>query len=539
MSDAVVIGSGPNGLVAANLLADRGWDVLVLEEQDEPGGAVRSRELGTPGYTHDLFSAFYPLAAASKVMQGLELERWGVRWHRSDVAVAHPLQDGTCALLSLDVDETCASLDAYAPGDGDAWRELYALYERMGQAFVDGLMTPFPPVKPGIRMAAALRKDLIHFVRFGMLPVRRLAEESFKGIGGANLLAGNALHADLTPDSAGGGLFGWLLCALGQKHGFPVPEGGAGRLTQALVRRLEAKGGRIEYGRHVTGIVVDGGRATAVRTADGAEHPAARAVMADCGAPQLYLDLLPRDVVPRRIVDDLTRRFQYDTATIKVDWALSKPIPWTVDGARRAGTVHVTDGIDHLTQTTADIVCGRIPKDPFLILGQYSMVDPTRQPAGGETAWAYTHVPQNVKGDAGGGGLTGRWDEAETAEFVARVEAQVERLAPGFGSSILSRHVFTPADLEAWNRNLQGGAVNGGTAQIHQQLVFRPIPGLGRPETPVGGLYLASSSAHPGGGVHGGPGANAARAALAHERVRSATGWLLPRGRARGLRPAR
>ena len=520
-ADAVVVGAGPNGLVAANLLADRGWSVTVLEEQDEPGGAVKSGEItGVPGFTSDLFSAFYPLSGASRVILGLGLHRYGLEWVRSEGPVAHPLQDGTCAFLSLDVEETAASVDAYAPGDGDGWRRLWELYERVGRHLIDGLMTPFPPVKAGARMAAALQKDLLRFARFGLLPVRRLAEETFQGAGGTNLLAGNALHADLTPDANGSGLFGWLLCMLGQDVGFPTPRGGAGNYTRALVRRLEDRGGAVHTGQRVDAILVRDGRAIGVRTADGAEVGASRAVLADTDAPQLYLKLISREHVPRRLVEDL-EGFQFDASTIKVDWALDGPIPWSAADARRAGTIHVTDGLDHLTQTAADIACRRIPAEPFLIVGQYAMVDPSRFPPGKECAWGYTHVPQRTEGDAGGE-LTGRWDEQETDRFVERMEAQIERLAPGFRKLILGRHVFNPHSLEAANRNLQGGAVNAGTAQLYQQLVFRPVPGLGRPETPVRSLYLASASAHPGGGVHGGPGHNAARAALAHDRVRRA-----------------
>jgi phytoene dehydrogenase-like protein len=518
-ADAVVIGSGPNGLVAANRLADHGWKVTVVEEQPEPGGAVKSGELtGVPGFISDYFSAFYPLAGASPVIRPMGLERFGLKWMRSECAVAHPLQDGTAAVISLDLDETAASLDAYAPGDGDGWRRLYELYEQVGGALVEGLMTPFPPVKPGLKMAAALNKDLIRFARFGILPVRRLCEETFKGAGGFNLLAGNALHADLTPDSNGGGLFGWLLCMLGQDVGFPVPQGGAGKLTEALIARLRDRGGEVVCGQRVTSVVVKDGRAVGVDTAAGERYDARKAVLADTGAPQLYLDLIPREHLSKQLVEDL-EKFQYDASTIKVDWALDGPIPWKVADAHRAGTIHVTEGVDHLTQVAADITCGRIPKDPFLILGQYSMVDPSRQPAGKETAWGYTHVPQRTKSDAGGE-LTGKWDQDETDRFADRMEAQVERLAPGFRKLILGRHIWNPHSLEAANRNLQGGAVNSGTAQLHQQLVFRPTAGLGRPETPVRGLYLASASAHPGGGVHGGPGNNAARVALTHDRLR-------------------
>jgi phytoene dehydrogenase-like protein len=213
------------------------------------------------------------------------------------------------------------------------------------------------------------------------------------------------------------------------------------------------------------------------------------------------------------------KRFQWDLATVKVDWTLDGPIPWEHDDARRAGTIHVVDSIDQLTMIAAQYATGCIPSRPFLLVGQQSMTDPTRQPAGKETAWAYTHVPNVVRGDAGGD-LTGSWDEAETDEFVKRMEDEIERLAPGFKALVRGRFVRNPADLEAANANLVGGAVGAGTAQLHQQLVFRPVPGLGRPETPIKGLFLGSASAHPGGGVHGACGANAARAAIAHQRAR-------------------
>jgi phytoene dehydrogenase-like protein len=519
--DAVVIGAGPNGLVAANELAERGWRVLVLEAQDEPGGAVKSGPLVEPGFTSDLFSAFYPLAAVSPALRRLRLGDHGLRWRRSPLAVAHPQADGACAAISLDVEETAAMLERFAPGDGEAWRRFYGSWELAGGPFMDALLRPFPPLRGGARLAAALGPHgLVRFARLAILPVRRLAEETFAGAGGGWLLAGNALHADLTPESAGGGLFGWVLCGLGQEHGFPVPEGGAGRLTAALVARLHAHGGALECGARVERVLVRGGRAAGVRTAGGDEVSARRAVLADVGAPALFRDLVGEEHLPAEVFEDL-RRFQYDNGTVKIDWALDGPIPWTAADARRAGTIHVAGGMDALTRTAAQLTCGLIPDRPFLVLGQYSMVDPTRQPEGKETAWAYAHVPQRVRGDAGGEGLTGAWDERETDAFVARMEDEVERRAPGFRALIRGRHVFTPAGLEAANANLVGGALNSGTAQIHQQVIFRPRPGLARPETPLPGLFLASASAHPGGGVHGAAGANAARAALAAERRRS------------------
>jgi phytoene dehydrogenase-like protein len=238
-----------------------------------------------------------------------------------------------------------------------------------------------------------------------------------------------------------------------------------------------------------------------------------RAVLADVTAPALYLQLVGPEHLPAATVDDL-QRFQWDDATVKVDWALSGPIPWTDPDTGRAGTVHVSGEMDTMTVFSQQLERGLVPSDPFVIVGQMTTTDPTRSPAGTESAWGYTHVPARVRGDAGDDGLTGRWDAGERDRFVARVEAKMEAFAPGFRDLVVGRHVQFPADLEAANPNLAGGAVNGGTAGIHQQLFLRPTPGLGRPETPVAGLFLASSSAHPGGGVHGACGANAARAAL-------------------------
>ena len=525
--DVVVIGAGPNGLVAGNVLAEAGLDVLVCEEQPTPGGAVRSGEITVPGFEHDMFSAFYPFCIASPAMRSLDLERWGVRWRRAPLAVAHPTSSGPTAVLSTDIDVTAASLDEFAPGDGDSWRRLYELWRHVETPFMDAFTTPFPPLAAGARLAARLGVHrLLEFARIGLVPLRRFAEEKFRGEGGGLLLAGNSLHADLTPDSAGGALFGWILCALGQHHGFPVPEGGAGRLSDALVRRLEAHGGEVRCGARVERITVRGGRAVGVELADGSTIAARAGVIADVGAPQLYQELLGSEWVRPRLREDLGR-FQYDNSTVKVDWALSGSIPWTSRQARDAGTIHLAESLDFLTEVTADLERGVIPARPFIVFGQYGLADPTRQPEGAETAWAYTHVPQRTRGDAGGD-LSGSWDATELESFVGRMEAEIEAQAPGFRELVVGRNVYGPRELEGLNRNLVGGAINGGTAKLHQQFVFRPTLGLGRPETPVKNLLLGSASAHPGGGVHGAPGAIAARALLRSRRLRG-LGW-----RARG-----
>ena len=498
MPDAIVIGAGPNGLVGANVLADAGLDVLVLEAQPEPGGAARSGELVEPGFTSDLFSAFYPLGIASPHLRRLGLEDFGLEWLHAEAVVAHPTSDGTCATLWRDVERTAASVDAFAPGDGDAWRRLTEAWLEVQPAFISALMSPFPPVRPALRLLRALGgvKQTLDFARFGVLPIRRHAEEEFRGDGAPRLLAGNALHADVTPDTAGSALFGWVLCGIGQSLGWPVAKGGAGRITDALVARLRSRGGEVRCDTEVTDIVVSGGRATGVRTAGGETIGGARAILADTGACALYEKMLP----PEHRVE--LKRFKYDSGTVKVDWTLDGPIPWSHDDARRAGTVHVTEGLDALSEHAAELNKGELPSNPFLLLGQYASYDPQRVPEGKEVAWAYTHVPSEA------------WDEAGTESFADLMEEQVEKVAPGFRGLIRKRHVFTPVSLERADQNLVGGAVNGGTAQIHQQLVFRPTPGLGRTETPVDGLYLASASAHPGGGVHGACGANAAHAAL-------------------------
>ncbi|GAA2979423.1 Phytoene dehydrogenase-related protein [Actinokineospora diospyrosa] len=502
MTDAVVIGSGPNGLVAANILADAGWSVVVLEAAAEPGGAVRTAELTVPGFKHDLYSAFHPLAAASPAIQRLDLGRFGLRWRHAPGVLAHVLPDDRAVLLSRDVEQTAESVGSFAAGDAAAWRAEYSRYRDVRDDVLRALLGPFPPVRAGLGLLTTLGVgDALRAARVAMMPVRRYGEERFAGEGARILLAGNAMHTDLGPTQAGSAVFGWLLAMLGQDVGFPAPEGGAGSLTAALTRRLESLGGRVECSRRVTRVLVANGKAMGV-VAGGDHIRAHKAVLADVPAPTLYRDLLEPHHLPSSLRSDITK-FHWDDATIKIDWALSGPIPWRAPEAAAAGTIHLGVDSDGLVQVDADLARGRVPEHPFLLLGQMTTTDPSRSPTGTESAWLYSHVPRG-----------GDWTRERLRTWAEGVERIVAKHAPGFQDLILGRHVSGPTDLERGNSSLVDGAINSGTAGIHQQLVFRPTPGLGRADTVVERLFLAGASAHPGGGVHGAAGANAARAAL-------------------------
>jgi phytoene dehydrogenase-like protein len=518
--DAIVIGAGPNGLVAANHLADAGWSVLVLEGQPEIGGAVRSADDVHPGFVHDTFSAFYPLAHASPTLRSFHLEDHGLTWRHAPAVLGHPLPDGRWALLDRDRELTASMFEGQQPGDGEAWLEVCRQWDVMGEHLLGGLLTPFPPVRAGLGGLLRLRRaGGLQFVKDLLTPVNELTTARFRGEGPRVLFAGNAGHADIPLDSPGSGLMALLMTMMGQTVGFPVPEGGAGMLSRALGRRFEALGGDIRCASPVDRIGLSGGRARTVHTADGQTHVARRAVVATVVAPHLYDGLLAPADVPARVRRGM-RSFRLDPSTIKVDWALSGPVPWQSAPAKPPGTVHVADSVAEMTESLGQVSAGLIPARPFMLAGQMTTADPTRSPPGTESMWAYTHVPQTTRGDAGEDGLRGAWDHDELERFADRMQGRFEALAPGFGSRVLSRRVLGPAELESRDANLVGGAINGGTAQLHQELVFRPVPGGGRAETGVPGLYLGSASAHPGGGVHGAAGMNAARAALAHARLR-------------------
>ncbi len=519
--DAIVIGAGPNGLVAANVLADAGWSVLVLEAQPTAGGAVRSDRELHPDFVHDTFSAFYPLALASRAIRSLRLQDHGLVWSHAPAVLGHPFGDGQWVVLHRDRARTASGLDDLHAGDGHAWLELCATWDRIGPSLIDGLTTPFPPVRAGARLLPALaRAGGLDLVRRLATPVASLGQDLFGGPGGGLLLAGNAGHADLPPTSPGSGAFGLLMTMLAQTVGFPVPRGGAQALTDALVSRFTALGGELVTDAEVARVVVRDGAARGVRTRDGEQYDA-RVVVADVVAPRLFGALVAAEDLPSRVVRGM-RDFELDPGTVKVDWALSGQVPWANRPDAVPGTVHIADSVEEMTRTLAQLSSGVVPDRPFLLTGQMTTSDPSRSPSGTESFWAYSHVPQPgaTRHDAGAQ-VSGRWDHDDRERFADRMQERIEARAPGFGDLVMERRVLGPHELEARNANLIGGSINGGTSQLHQELVFRPVPAMrGRAATGVSGLYLASASAHPGGGVHGAAGANAARAALWHDRAR-------------------
>ena len=497
---AIVIGAGPNGLVAAIRLAEAGRPVTVLEAADQPGGAVRTEHLTLPGFRHDTFSSVYPAAAASPVFAGMPLERHGLHWIHPEACYAHPLPGGRAVALYRSLDRTADSLDAAQRGDGARWRGFIEPLIGGFEAIRSTILAEFPPLVGAARLLTGLGP--IGAARFGLLvpgSAKALGTRLFGGAGSRAWLYGSAGNGDVPPTDAGSAIPVTYLNLMGHAVGWPSPEGGAQRLTDALVGYLRERGGEIRTATPVERIEASGGRVTAVRTARG-ERLAASVVIADV-MPHALL-ALAGDALPGSYAA-LLRRYRYGPATVKVDWALDGPIPWEATEVRRAGTVHVSGDEAELLETIAETQ-DRLPKRPFLLLGQQSVADPSRAPQGKHTAWAYTHGPQTAID----------WPR-ELERHVERIEAQVERFAPGFRDRILARHVIDPDEFERRNRNLVRGDVGGGSYCL-RQVIFRPAPGLSPYRTPLAGLYLGSAATFPGGAVHGVPGNAAARAALKH-----------------------
>ncbi len=499
--DAVVIGAGPNGLVAANRLADAGMSVLVCEQHPTRVGGACATEDGADagtraGCKHDVGAGFFPFNRASPAFRALELERWGLAWARGEVESCHPAPDGSSAAISRDDDATALSLGAH---DGDAWRRLMAWHRRVEPALIDALLSPLPGLASKLRL---LPFDLFRFARIALATPAGFSRRLFRSDAARRIVPGLGLHVDVGPDDLFGAALGYFLATTAATGGNAVPVGGAGALTGAMARRLEERGGVVRLGARVERIVMDGRRAAAVVLADGVEIATPR-VLADTGAPALFLKLLPEAVVPRRVRRAMGR-FRRGWGAFKVDWVLDGPVPWKSGEARRAAVVHAGDHIDDLRRFTAESRGGAIPRHPYLVIGQQSLLDRTRAPEGLHTLWAYSRVPPQVEGGWAG----------HRQAFADAIDARIEGLAPGFGARVVARRVVAPPDLEAFDPNLVGGDLGGGSNHWTNQLVFRPVFPYFRYATPARGVFLASSYAHPGAGVHGMCGWNAAGEAL-------------------------
>ncbi|CAA9510635.1 MAG: Phytoene dehydrogenase and related proteins [uncultured Rubrobacteraceae bacterium] len=464
--DAVVVGAGPNGLAAAVELARNGQRVAVLEAGERVGGGTRSDEATIPGFVHDLGSAIHPLGYASPFFGSLPLEEHGLEWIHPPAPLAHPLDDGTAAVLERSTEETGATLGR----DAGAYRKLMdPLTEdaRRIQATLSGSRSL--PRHPLALAAAGLRS---------LGSARGFAEDVFEGERARALLAGNAAHSFLALEKRPSALFGLVLGTLGHAFGWPLPKGGSQSIADALASYLLSLGGEVYTGFRV-------------RSVD--EVPKTRAVLFDVTPRQLL------DIAGEHFTEGYRgalKRYRYGPGVFKLDLALDGPIPWAAGECLRAGTVHLGGTLDEISAGEAAVSRGEHPERPFVLLAQQSLFDPTRAPEGKHTVWAYCHVPNG-----------------STFDMTARIEAQIERFAPGFGERVLARSAWGPADLERWNPNLVGGDINGGFMNV-RQLFARPMIRANPYSTSAPGLYLCSSSTPPGGAVHGLCGFMAARSAL-------------------------
>ncbi|MGH7904327.1 MAG: phytoene desaturase family protein [Candidatus Dormibacteraceae bacterium] len=533
-ADAVVIGSGPNGLVAACLLARAGWSVTVLEAAQVAGGAVRTEELTLPGHLHDSFSAFYGMLHASPVFGELGLDR-RLEWRHFEVPVAAGVSPQAAAACHRDPERTAAALTAISPGDGEAWLELWRWWQTAGRRVLRLMLGPLPPSPPAVLRllrSTGLRGSL-ELARMLIEPVEVLSRNHFRSEPARALLAGGISHSDLSVEATGGVPLALVLAMVAQDVGMPVPAGGAGKLAEALVGAVEEAGGTVTVGARVERVLIAGGRAAGVELAGGERVEARRAVLAGTGPLVLFRDLVGEEHVPRAYLEGL-RRFRPGSGIFKLDLALRGPAPWTAAALRDAGVVHLTGSLEQMARSSFEVHRGLLPGRPLLVVGQQSLADASRAPSGAHTLWLETHVPASPRGDGDrAGALAGGWAEAK-APFQERVLDLLEGHAPGLHGLIAGAFARTPDELERENPNLAGGDLGGGSMAPDQQLFLRPVPGWFRYATPIPGLYLCSASTHPGGGVHGMAGRNCARRVLRDARLarlpRSSSSAVVRRG---------
>ena len=465
--DAVIVGAGPNGLAAAITLASAGLSTLLVERSEVPGGGMRSSGLTLPGFTHDVCSAVHPLGIGSPFFRTLGLERHGLVWVDSPTPLVHVMDDGTATPLERSLDATAEQLGS----DGPAYRRLLEPFVREFEPLIRMILAPLRfPARP------------LLMARFGLSAIRSmcgLARSRFRGERPGALLAGIAAHAMIPLDSLVTASFALVLATAGHAVGWPIARGGSQAIADALVAKYRSLGGEVVLGQHVTHL---------------SQLPEARAYLFDVAAKHLLT--IAGDVLSPRYKRRVAR-FRYGPGVFKVDWALAGPIPWKDPRCARAVTVHLSGNIGHVAAAEAAVHSGRPAERPFVLLGQPSIVDETRAPAGKHTAWAYCHVPHGSDVDA-----------------LAAIEAQMERFAPGFRDLVLARSTRNAVEMERYDPNYVGGDINGGLSDL-MQLFFRPLLKADPYATSAPNVFICSSSAPPGGGVHGMCGYWAARSALA------------------------
>ena len=475
MTDAVVVGAGPNGLSAAVTLARAGYSVVVLEASDTAGGGCRSEALTLPGFVHDVCAAIHPLGAASPVFSALPLREHGLEWLHPEAPAAHPLPDGRVGVLERSLAATADGLGA----DGRAWRRLVGPLVRRWDELTSAILAPLlrPPRHPVVLTRFGLR---------ALWPAKALAARAFDGDEARGLFAGLSAHAILDLRAPLTSSFGLTFAASGHAAGWPAVKGGSQRLTDALVSYLRSLGGELETGRRVASL---------------ADLPRTGTVLFDLTPRQVAS--IAGDRLDRRAGRRL-RRFRYGPGSFKIDYALDGPVPWKAEECGRAGSVHVGGTLEEVAAAEREVAQGRHPERPFVLTSQPTRFDPTPAPEGRHTFWAYCHVPPG-----------------STVDMTQAIEDQLERFAPGFRDRVLARHTMSPADLERHNANNVGGDVAGGS-HGGLQLVARPRLALDPYRLPIEGLdaYLCSASTPPGAGVHGMCGWWAAKSALGRREAR-------------------
>jgi phytoene dehydrogenase-like protein len=538
--DAIVIGAGHNGLVAATYLARAGWQTLVLEREPRPGGAVLSDELTRPGLVHDVFATNMNLFRGSPVAAelGAELERHGLAYATSALPFANVFPDGRALRVHQDRDATLAELRAHDPRDADGWEALDREYERLAPALFrlyGSRLTSGALARVALEVAPALGRDgVASLARLLVSSTRELADTHLASREAKALLACWGMHLDFGPDVSGGAMFPFLEAFTDMRTGIALARGGASRLIDALVALLGEAGGELRLGAEVTRVVVDGGRASAVELAGGERIEARRVVIANLTPTVLHGRLLDAQSLSPRLRRSAAR-YAYGPGTMMVHVALAGPIPWSAgEDIGRFAYVHIAPYVDDLATMYAQASAGLLPAEPMLVVGQTSAVDPSRSPDASQVIWVQVRaLPGTIAGDAAGEISARSWDDA-AEPYAERVMAKLERYAPGIGALVLDRAVLSPAELERRNPNLVGGDSIAGSMHLRQNFVFRPFPAVSDYESGVAGLLMTGASTWPGAGVNALSGYNVAQKLLAPSspRVQQAR---LARDAARGL----